>query len=562
MSGTNVEVDLRAPDWSAKGTTWARGHAHLDDRFLAAAALAEILDACPTEEKWQQTVSRLNGCFAAVSRRGGAVLAAVDRVRSIPLFYGTKEGLRRISDSACAIAGEAGGSSADQLAGIEFELTGYVTGAGTLVEGVCQIQAGELLHWSAESSMVPERRFYHVFAHGDYFRADTQDLIARLEIVHGNVFRRLVAGASGRTIVVPLSGGFDSRLIGVSLRDLGVRDVICYSYGLPGNWEAKISQELAKYLGFRWEFVPYSPERWRKWAASEQFGAYVDTAGNLTSVPHVQDWPAVAELQREKKIPRDSVFVPGHSGDFLAGSHIPAQFASARMVRRDQFLDALYRAHYSLWKWPVAGRAELRRQFDRRIEGVVGAIGDCAAARAADLFEQWDLQERQAKFICNSVRVYEQFGYEWRLPLFDHELMDFWARVPLPLRLGRRLYMQFARERQQLPVTSANSDRNAFLRSVVRGVEIAGLKPLARRARNSYRQLFWRDAHERSSLGWLSLVDQQYFRHSYTGTEIFHSYLARAYRDRTVPPVGGIEAGRRVIPALGRHRPTEPGCPE
>ncbi len=557
MGGADIEIDLHAPNWSATGMTWVRGYAHLDDQFLAAAGLAEILDACPTEEKWQQTVSRLNGCFAAVSRRGNAVLAAVDRVRSIPLFHGTKGGRRKISDSAYGIAGGSEASCTDQVAGIEFELTGYVTGAGTLVEGVSQIQAGELLRWNAESAGAPERKFYHVFAHGDYFRADAQDLIARLEIVHGNVFRRLVAGASGRTIVVPLSGGFDSRLIGVSLRDLGVRNVICYSYGLPGNWEAKISQELAKYLGFQWEFVPYSPERWLKWAASERFGAYFRAAGNLTSVPHVQDWPAVAELQRGKRIPPDSVFVPGHSGDFLAGSHIPAQFSSARMVGREQILDALYRAHYSLWEWPVEGRVALRRQFDGRVEAVVGAIGDCAAARAADLFEQWDLQERQAKFICNSVRVYEQFGYEWRLPLFDHELMDFWARVPLPLRLGRRLYMQFARERQQLPVTSANSDRNAFLRSVVRGLEFSGLKPLARRARNYYRQMHWRDAYERSSLGWLALVDQQYFRHSYTGTEIFHSYLARAYRDHEAPPAGR-DVARRVIPALDLHRPHEP----
>ena len=51
------------------------------------------------------------------------------------------------------------------------------------------------------------------------------------------------------------------------------------------------------------------------------------------------------------------------------------------------------------------------------------------AEQAADTFECWDCQERQAKFIVNSVRAYEFFGFEWRLPLFDAELMDFWSRI-------------------------------------------------------------------------------------------------------------------------------------
>ena len=32
------------------------------------------------------------------------------------------------------------------------------------------------------------------------------------------------------------------------VRDLGARRVICYSYGVPGNWESRISRELAEYL--------------------------------------------------------------------------------------------------------------------------------------------------------------------------------------------------------------------------------------------------------------------------------------------------------------------------
>ena len=77
-----------------------RGYAHLDNRFLSAAELAQLLDECESADLWQRTVSRLNGCFAAVSRRSDALLAAVDRLRSIPLFYRTGAAHVTISDSA------------------------------------------------------------------------------------------------------------------------------------------------------------------------------------------------------------------------------------------------------------------------------------------------------------------------------------------------------------------------------------------------------------------------------------------------------------------------------
>ncbi len=531
MNVTPVEIELVSPEWRTCGGTSVRGQAHVDDRFHSAEDLARLFDTCTGEKQWQRALLLCNGSFAVVSRRPDAVLAAVDRVRSIPLFYRVADERARISDSAESALEGVQEIDANALSDLEFQLTGYVTGDETLISGIHQVQAGEMLRWDAETPEEPSRRQYYSFEHGDYFTTDTTDLVARLEIVHERVFRRLVDGVAGRPIVVPLSGGHDSRLIGVSLRDLGVRDVVCYSYGLAGNWEANISRELARYLGFRWEFVPYSAERWRAWSSTDRFAHYFRTAGNLASVPHIQDWPAVWELTREGKVAPDSVFVPGHSGDFLAGSHIPPQFLASAMVRRREFIDALLRAHYSLWDWPQQAQLNLRAAFTERIEAIVGRICDTSSARAADLYEQWDLRERQAKFICNSVRAYEHFGHEWRLPLFDHELMDFWARVPASLRVGRKLYFEFARERQSLPITAANTDRNALLRAMVRGITVAGLKPVAGHLRRAYRTWNWRAQYESSSLGWFAIVDEELFRRTYTGKQLLHSYLTRAYRN-------------------------------
>ena len=55
----------------------------------------------------------------------------------------------------------------------------------------------------------------------------------------------------------------------------------------------------------------------------------------------------------------------------------------------------------------------------------------------------WNWRERQAKFILNSVRVYDYFGYGWRLPLFEKELLDFVASIPVTGGLGRRVVCSF-----------------------------------------------------------------------------------------------------------------------
>jgi len=549
MNEQEIGLDLLAHGWSARGASFARGAAHLGDRSLDAAGIAQALESCESEAAWLALLRELNGSFAVVTRRGTQVLAAVDRVRSMPLFYGQAQGRRWISDSARGVSEKAQGWSLDAIADAEFQLTGYVTGSGTLLQGLHQVQAGEAVAWDAASGSDVKHVQYFTSTHADFFSDGPDALVDRLASLHERVFRRLLASVGDRPIAVPLSGGYDSRLIGVSLRDLGARNVVCYSYGVPGNWEARISQELARHLGFRWEFAPYSAQQWRHWAATDGFKAYCRAAGNLSSVPHVQDWAAVAELQRSGKLPHDSVFVPGHSGDFVAGSHIPEHFLARASISREEVLDAVLRSHYSLWDGPVADRRDHAAAFEQRIESIVGPIPTCSSEQAADLFERWDLQERQAKFIVNSVRVYEHFGHEWRLPLFDHELMDFWARVPVQWRVGRKLYYEFVAQRQRLPITSANTDRNALMGALVRGIEAAGLKPIAHRARGLYRSLRWRRDYESSLLAWNSIVDREFFGRTYTGKQLLHSYLALAYRDMVMERIGA-KAGRRVIPAM------------
>jgi asparagine synthase (glutamine-hydrolysing) len=224
------------------------------------------------------------------------------------------------------------------------------------------------------------------------------------------------------------------------LKRLGATNVLTFSYGRSGNLESIISQTVAQKLGFTWEFVPYSLKRWREWVSSRWWEDYLDYGGQGCTLAHLQDFPAVWELKRLRRLEENAVFVPGHTADVISGSHLPLSLESCSSLSCGRVVQALLARHYNL-----RGLHDplLLSALERRIEatGIKGPIVDLD--QATSLMEMWEWQERQAKFIINAVRAYEFWGFEWRIPFWDAEFVDLWSHVPCSLRFGQRLYSKY-----------------------------------------------------------------------------------------------------------------------
>jgi asparagine synthase (glutamine-hydrolysing) len=222
-------------------------------------------------------LSALNGFYAWVAVSERRLCAGVDHIRSRPIFFGESDNHLFVSDDADWVRLKVGDKTMDPMAREEFLFAGYVTGPDTLYPKVKQLQAGEcLLATFHESRLRIETNRFYRFLHVEPKTYTAKKLGAELDSVAIDSIQRLITYAGGRQIVLPLSGGYDSRLIATLLRRSGYDNVLAFSYGVPGNVEAAISKRVADALGFRWTFIEYSNAIWSSaWSTPEaksQFG--------------------------------------------------------------------------------------------------------------------------------------------------------------------------------------------------------------------------------------------------------------------------------------------------
>ena len=416
--------------WFRTGRAHATGTAYLgNNTHFAGRSLAAHLDGSPGE--FASRVAALSGSFAAVLETDDVVLAASDRIRSIPLFYGETPAGIALSDDARWVAEQVGARLDSAPAAAELLLGSCTTGASTLSSAVRQVLAGEIVRLGRGPAGADR---YFRYGTGEVLQEAEEDLFHEGVRLFEAAFEALLASARDRPIAVPLSGGMDSRLVAAMIVRGGRTDALCFSYGNPFSHETRASRAVARALGLRWEFVRYTSRAWYRWFRSPRFQQFRLGAGGLSTIEHEQDWPAVKSLVERGIMPRRTIVMPGHGG-YLSGRYISG-FPPAL---HDDPVEAVWRKYYI--EWPTSGispelEADLRHRIRFATEGL-----DSAAA-----YTVFGWQERHAKMIANSVRVYEDHGLDWRLPLWaDTGVVDFWGRLPLALRLNRRLYLRVVR---------------------------------------------------------------------------------------------------------------------
>ncbi|MBM4403252.1 MAG: asparagine synthase [Candidatus Cloacimonetes bacterium] len=443
--------------WHRLDRTAVKGHLTTPEgRLYQDDSLAVFFRDCHSVATYRRQTGSATGNWCVVTESNASILAAVDTVRSFPLFYTLDtQGDLILSDDVYALLPHCPTREIDDLAAAEMLLSAYVFGENTLIKGIKQLLPGTILSYDKQSKAIKIESYYRYRSPEQQVTAPA-GLIDELDAILLRSIRRTCNSIGDRPVILALSGGYDSRLVLSLLKRAEVKNIICYSYGMKGNPDSQISRQIARYYGYPWHYAEHDRRSHYEAFNSDLRRDFYRYANHLSVMAHIQDWLAVKELKERGVLPEDGVFMAGHSGDFLVGSYIPSIWKTKPVIKRNDLVDELWRQHYTLWDLPT-GSWEMGELIDLLIHMAHNFVHCLKIPDEMDVFtaaaieEEFDWQERQAKFIINATRVYEFFGHQWRIPLWDEELTGFWRGLPVKYRIDRVLYENYSRKHLPFP---------------------------------------------------------------------------------------------------------------
>ena len=380
-------------------------------------------------------LKKMQGHWAVVIEKGDKIWMAVDIARSMPLYF-SDDGLY-VSDSAEKIRAALGitPDDVDKDALVELAANYYLFGHKTVYANIQQLELGEIAEIK-EGCVKFERYFYHL---NHVEERSKHEVKAHLAETIFKVFKRIKAVIGDRPVVLSMSGGYDSRLIGCMLKNVGIKDVSCYTYGKADSFEVKQSKKNAEALGFRWTCVEMTDE-WVSKQVDATAQAYFDSYTGHDFTAYMQNFPAVRKLHEEGWFKPGSVFLTGLCGDMPSGEyvhkrdmHIEHTVETAAMrLYNDAFMR--YDVEESLKiKWLDCMKNQLKT--------LPAEIKD---------FQSWQTAVDciytgmcHVHWYMHMNRPHDFFGYEWLMPLWDAEYLKVWYSVPAKYRIEQNLYEEW-----------------------------------------------------------------------------------------------------------------------
>jgi len=384
----------------------------------------------------------IKGHFTFIYKNDSRIILVVDRIRSSPLHYAKLKDILYISPSSNDIINNKNfKSKINQNALIEISMSGFVIGSKSIYQNLNTLNAGQFAFFEKEKVKVE-----NYFTYFDKISNKSYDvLLKELTDVTISIFKKMIKDIGNRQIIIPLSAGNDSRLVASILKHLGVVNVKCYSYGQKNNFEAKIAQMVANELNFEWILVPLSHKSERNYYKSDNYQDFLNFAETHCSIPFIQSISTFDYLKKNNYIDNNAVFINGNSGDFISGAHIDEFYkkldkSSDEKAIKEVILNQLVNKHFSLWGY-LKSKENITRIKETLWNSITKECFELSINNAHLFYEYSEFIDRQSKYVIAGQRVYEYYGYDWKLPLWDDDYLFFWKKVPSSFKFKQKLYL-------------------------------------------------------------------------------------------------------------------------
>jgi asparagine synthase (glutamine-hydrolysing) len=398
--------------WAQGDCVYVMGYAFVDDRYLSSQNLVDFFSCVTTIDEFSQNLQRLNGIFSVIICRENFVVAAIDTTRLYPIFYSYVGETWNITDNPYLILSEHSTISSTSLEQMRSSFA--VLEGNTLVEGIYQIKPGSIIRF-LENGLAENYQYFHYnVARKEVISGEKSQLLLVLK----QAVKRLVQKADGRQIVVPMSAGYDSRIILCLLKEQGYKNVLTYTMGSNvESSEVHIASKVANILGyphFQIDLNLVGEE-----LDFSDFNNYVMYEGALTNFCWCEEYACVKWLQKRSLLNEDAIFVPGHAGDFFAGSHL----AKSLITEHSSMSELVYGILFNNFE---ANRG-FKTSYIREEFNSLKTYGDYPPS----LYNAFVFTNRLTHFITNSARAFTFFGYEVVMPLWDLDFLQFMRRLPI-----------------------------------------------------------------------------------------------------------------------------------
>ncbi len=414
--------------WHNQDDIFVKGYIYDEhNNFYKDEKLVEYFSCVQNKDQFKEKLCNANGVFSVIIKLESMYLVAVDKLRTFPLFYYQTNDEYILSDDTYFFQ-KTFNLLFNEISKDELLSAGYTTDKYTMLNNVYQVQPGEYIILE-QGNLNLFREFYTSYATNELTSSTEQQLKKEFSDILDNITLRLIQSLAGKMALIPLSGGYDSRLVATLLKKHNYTNVVCFTYGNTNSFEVEISKEVALKLGFKWYFIEYTENLIGDYVQTEDFQKYYKFAYNNNACFLLQDYFAIQYLHNNNLVAKNAVVLTGHSGDLLAGSQLPLDIKYK--CNDKKIVNKILSQTYAL-NTPKNVNV-LRKRIQENLTNDY----------AYSIVENFFINRKISRFIINSHRIYEFFGYEHRLPLWDDELTKFFKIIPYEYKCEPYFYEEY-----------------------------------------------------------------------------------------------------------------------
>ncbi|MBD3402458.1 hypothetical protein GF420_06160 [candidate division GN15 bacterium] len=386
----------------------------------------------------EKFVEKIDGSFNAVvvDTASKRILLGNDRMGHRALYYYEDDRYVLFSTEYKAfLAYDRFDRAVDNRAIADYFNFSYVLGDATFFKKVKRLPGGHVVTLTPEQARFSR---YWDFHFPEESRQSIPELVDELDAIYRGVIRKQIG--DNTEIILPLSGGLDSRFIVAHVMDMG-RQPHCYTHGVPGCLDYEIAVEVARALQIRhYDFVDINPH----WFVENHDRFVHLTEGMVFANPSM-----LLGIGAQYDLPRKSAFFANgiFGGPTNFGSAYFRAYDIVESISHEEKLANLRRSLFgesitdeSYLKFHPSLREHVQKQYMTSLEEEF--------ARHTGISEHFHHQ-KDVFFIRNRlVRFMNQvdcnrYGWHDHFVLYDDRLLDFYLRLPARVKCSRKFFSEY-----------------------------------------------------------------------------------------------------------------------